>query len=66
MKKLLFALFLAGCECPEPVTQPRGNCIEWHDLLRNRPYPPPHGVHSYAKEVPICGNQPPAGSIHKA
>jgi hypothetical protein len=39
----------------EQVTnRPLGNCLEISDLLRNRPYPPAHGVHSYSKPVPTC------------
>ena len=38
--------------------RPLGNCVEMQDLLKNRQHPPAHGVHSYAKPVPVCGEQP--------
>ena len=34
--------------------RPIANCVEMKDLIKNRPYPPKHGVHSYEKAVPIC------------
>ena len=56
---LVMALVLVGCEGKQPVyDRPIGNCLEVRDLVRNRPYPPPHGVHSYTKDVPICEKGP--------
>lgn len=55
MRIILFVLvLLVGCSEKEVYDRPLGNCLEMSDLTRNRPYPPAHGVHSYAKPVPIC------------
>lgn len=52
---LVLVLGLAACEGKQDVyDRPIGNCLEVRDLVRNRPYPPPHGVHSYSKDVPLC------------
>lgn len=53
---VLGVLTLLGCSEGKQAVydRPLGNCLEMRDLLRNRRYPPPHNVHSYAKDVPIC------------
>lgn len=53
---MLAALLFSACDTPPAavLNRPLGNCLEMQDLLRNRPYPPKHGKHSYAKPVPLC------------